>query len=237
MSYLDDLAEPGALWDGLVATDGDSDRRPYPQGRGLGGSSAVSGGVLSGASSDELERLNVPCRVVADDELGVIDRALLATCDDAAPVLLSQASSDETYLEPAMSRPNLEVITDRLVATIRFVQRRAAGVVAADGEVIAADRVVCAAGAIHSPALLLRSGVDTAGVGERLGDHVGRVVELTLRHGDDAAAHHLVTGAVLRRGVIEVVPMNHLGPGRPGQAALLVGLARQPTPRHRSSPP
>ena len=56
-------------------------------------------------------------------------------------------------------------------------------------------------------------------------DHVGRVVELQLRSiDDDAAAHRLVTGAVLRRGVIEVVPMNHLGPRRPGQAALLVGL-------------
>jgi len=224
VSYLDDLAVPGALWDGLVATDGDTGPRPYPQGRGLGGSSTVSGGVLSGAGDDDLGRLTVPRRVVTDDELGVIDRALLATCDDAAPVLLSQASSFETFLAAARSRPNLDVITDRLVATIRVDQRQATGVTTADGAVIAADRVVCAAGAIHTPAVLLRSGVDAAGIGEGLSDHVGRVVELTLRHADDGAARRLVTGVVLRRGVIEVVAMNHLGPRRPGHAALLVGL-------------
>jgi choline dehydrogenase-like flavoprotein len=225
VSYLDDLAAPGALWDGLVATDGDSSRRPYPQGRGLGGSSAVSGGVLSTATSDhDLDRLPIPRRVVAVDELGVIDRALLAACADAAPVILSQSSTAEAYLDPVRSRPNLDVLTDRPVATLRISQRRATGVVTADGEAFAADRVVCAAGAIHSPALLLRSGVDAAGLGEGLRDHVGRVVELTLRTSDDAIAHSLVTGAVLRRGPIEVVSMNHLGPVRPGHAALLVGL-------------
>lgn len=224
VSYLEDLAVPGALWAGLSATDGEGGPRPYPQGRGLGGSSAVSGGVLSGASEVDLAGLPIPRRVVADDELGVIDRALLATCDDAAPALLSQSSSADAYLVAAMSRPNLDVITDRVVATIRFAGRSANGVVTAEGDVIAADRVVCAAGAIHTPALLLRSGVATAGVGVRLSDHVGRVVELTLRENAAAAARRLVTGVVVRRGVIEVVAMNHLGPRRPGHAALLVGL-------------
>ena len=84
-SYLDDLAEPGALWDGLVAGDGEPDRRPYPQGRGLGGSSAVSGGVLSAPGNADLDRVPVPHRVVAEDELGAIDRVLLAACGDATP--------------------------------------------------------------------------------------------------------------------------------------------------------
>jgi choline dehydrogenase len=97
-------------------------------------------------------------------------------------------------------------------------------VIDAGGEAIAADRVVLAAGAIHSPVLLLRSGVAVAGVGEGLRDHVGRVVELTLDGAGDIDAHGLVTGVVLRRGVIEVVAMNHLGPQRLGRAALLVGL-------------
>ncbi len=174
MSYLDDLAEPGALWDGLVATDGDARQRPYPQGRGLGGSSAVSGGVLSTVDDVELDRLPIPHRVIADDELGDVDRALLASCDDAAPATISQSTTADAYLSAARSRPNLEVLTDRPIATVRLQHRRATGVIAADGEAIAADRVVCAAGAIHSPALLLRSGVDTPGVGEGLRDHVGR---------------------------------------------------------------
>ena len=199
-------------------------RRPYPQGRGLGGSSAVSGGVLSGACDVELDRLSIPRRVVADDELGVVDRALLAACGDAAPVTLSPSSTAETYLATVRDRPNLDVITDRSVAALRINERRATGVITADGDALAADRVVCAAGAIHSPALLLRSGVEAAGVGEGLRDHVGRVVELTLRDAGEEVAHGLVTGAVLRRGAIEVVAMNHLGPTRPGHAALLVGL-------------
>ena len=56
VSYLDDLDRPGALWDGLVASDGGTQQRRYPQGRGLGGSSAVSGGVLSGSEDDTLRR-------------------------------------------------------------------------------------------------------------------------------------------------------------------------------------
>ena len=225
LSYLDDLAEPGALWEGLVATDGESGFRPYPQGRGLGGSSAVSGGVLSGADDDDLDRLGVARRIATDGELGVVDRALIATGGgDAARALLTHKSSAETYLAPATSRPNLDVITDRLVATVQISERRATGVVTVDGEWIGADRVVCAAGAIHTPALLLRSGIDTPGAGEGLSDHVGRVIELQLRSVDHQAVHGLVTGAVLRRGVIEVVAMNHLGPNRRGQAALLVGL-------------
>jgi choline dehydrogenase len=224
VSYLDDLAEPGALWDGLVATDGESPRRPYPQGRGLGGSSAVSGGVVSGTFDAELDRLSIPRRVVADDEVGVVDRALLAACGDAAAVTLSPSSTAETYLATVRDRPNLDVITDRSVAALRINGRRATGVITADGDALAADRVVCAAGAIHSPALLLRSGVEAAGVGEGLRDHVGRVVELTMRDAGEEVAHGLVTGAVLRRGTIEVVAMNHLGPTRSGHAALLVGL-------------
>ncbi len=224
VSYLDDLAEPGGIWDGLVASDGGSGRRPYPQGRGLGGSSAVGGGVLSAAGDVDLDRLPLARRVVGDDELGVIDHALLRTCRDAAVVTLSQQSTAEAYLGRARSHPNVEVITNRAVATVRVRNRRATGVTDVDGESIAADRVVLAAGALHSPALLLRSGIDTPAVGEGLRDHVGRVVELTLDTSTDVDAHGLVTGVVLRRGVIEVVAMNHLGPPRPGQAALLVGL-------------
>jgi choline dehydrogenase-like flavoprotein len=224
-SYLDDLAAPGAVWDGLVATDGDSGPRPYPQGRGLGGSSAVSGGVLSGELGDAgLDRLPVERRVVSDGELGAIDRALLASCSDATPALLSLASTAATYLAPARQRANLDVLTGALVDRVHLERRRAAGVVMADGAVLAADRVVCAAGAIHSPTLLLRSQVETAGIGDGLCDHAARVIELTLRDDVDVDVHGLVTGTVLRRGRVEIVAMNHLGDAQPRTAALLVGL-------------
>jgi len=229
-SYLDDLAATGALWDGLVATDGGRVARPYPQGRGLGGSSAVNGGVLSMAHDDPL----LPHALVIGEppgaaELGVIDRALLAAAGDATVAVLARRdgerlSTANTYLAAASGRVNLDVVSGALVDRVLLAGRRAAGVVLADGAAIHADRVVCAAGAVFTPALLLRSGVDTPRLGAGLRDHVGRVIGLTLRHHDDGAVHGLVTGAVLRRGAIEMVTMNHLGTALPGHAALLVGL-------------
>jgi choline dehydrogenase-like flavoprotein len=133
-------------------------------------------------------------------------------------------SSADAYLSPAGDRENLHVVTDAVVDRVVLSGRRATGVVLANGEHVPADRVVLAAGALFSPTLLLRSGVDAAGIGEGLRDHVGRVIELHLRSGFDADPHGLVTGAVLRRGAVEMVAMNHLGPASPGCAALLVGL-------------
>ena len=52
-----------------------------------------------------------------------------------------------------------------------FEGRRAVGVRTVGGDEIEADLVVVSAGAIHSPAILLRSGVDTPGVGANLHDH------------------------------------------------------------------
>jgi choline dehydrogenase len=229
-SYLDDLDAPGALWDGLVAVDGDGPARPYPQGRGLGGSSAVSGGVLSMAHDDPLRRLvPIPDDVPDDAELGVVDRTLLAAASDATVAVLARRAGQRlttanTYVAMARDSANLDVVANTVVDRVLLAGRRALGVVLGDGGVLHADRVVCASGALLTPALLLRSGVETAWIGDGLRDHVGRVVELTLRTADSVDVHGLVTGAVLRRGAIEVVTMNHLGPARPDCAALLVGL-------------
>ena len=229
-SYLDDLAVPGATWDGIVVADGGTTLRPYPQGSGLGGSSAVNGGVLSTGRDDALRRLALISGEPPEQaELGVIDRALLGAAPDATVAELARrdgarSTTATTYLEAARGRANLDVVCGAVVDRVLLAGRRARGVVLDGSAVIEADRVVCAAGALFTPALLMRSGVDVAGLGDGLRDHVGRVVELRLRHGEDESVHGLVTGAVLRRGAIEVVTMNHLGPARPGYAALLVGL-------------
>jgi choline dehydrogenase-like flavoprotein len=230
-SYLDDLATPGALWDGLVVFDGrDGQARPYPQGRGLGGSSAVNGGVLSLTHHDPLrESVLIPAEQPEPSELGAIDRAMLAAASDATVTRLARRGGERltaatSYLGVARERVNLDIVTGGLVERVILAGHRATGVALTDGTVLHADRVVCAAGAIFTPVLLLRSGVDVGGIGEGLRDHVGRVVELTLREPLAEVAHDLVTGAVLRRGAIEIVTMNHLGAQRPGYAALLVGL-------------
>ncbi|HEY7293414.1 MAG TPA: FAD-dependent oxidoreductase, partial [Dehalococcoidia bacterium] len=94
------------------------------------------------------------------------------------------------YLAPARDRPNLTVLSDTDVVRVLFDQGEARGVeVRTKGgatEHITAREVVLAAGAIHTPPILVRSGIgprvvldrlgiavtkELAGVGEHLQDH------------------------------------------------------------------
>ncbi|MGH8680398.1 MAG: GMC family oxidoreductase [Burkholderiales bacterium] len=100
-------------------------------------------------------------------------------------------SATKGFLRPAMSRPNLTVMTDTLVKRVRIDGRRAAGVEFWRGneEAFAAARIetILAAGAIGSPQILQLSGIGPAatlqslgipvahalaGVGENLQDHL-----------------------------------------------------------------
>lgn len=82
-----------------------------------------------------------------------------------------RVSTNDAYLEPARGRANLTVRGDARVDRIRFEGTRAIGVRLADGEDVDAPLVVLSAGTIHSPAILLRSGVDDLPVGENLVEH------------------------------------------------------------------
>jgi choline dehydrogenase len=77
-----------------------------------------------------------------------------------------RCSAYDAYLKPAMRRANLTVLTDVEVEAVLFSGRRATGVrVRRGGEVEdihATGEVLVCAGAIGSPALLLRSGVGPA---------------------------------------------------------------------------
>jgi choline dehydrogenase len=94
------------------------------------------------------------------------------------------------YLRPAMTRPNLRVLTNALTEKITLDGRRATGVVfRLDGELRtarAASEVILCGGAVNSPQLLLLSGIGQAehlvargvpvlhhlpGVGQSLQDH------------------------------------------------------------------
>ena len=74
-----------------------------------------------------------------------------------------RCSAADAYLRPALSRSNLAVLTETLADRIEFENGRAIGVrVLRDGETLmlrARRNVVLCAGAIGSPAILLRSGV------------------------------------------------------------------------------
>ncbi|HEX6521301.1 MAG TPA: GMC family oxidoreductase N-terminal domain-containing protein [Streptosporangiaceae bacterium] len=77
-----------------------------------------------------------------------------------------RVSTAMSYLWPAQTRENLKILPDTSVDRVAFEGSRAVGVVAsvAGGayQTIRARRVILAAGAIGSPAILLRSGIGPA---------------------------------------------------------------------------
>ena len=83
-----------------------------------------------------------------------------------------RASTAHAFINPARSRPNLHIRTDTVVTKVLLEGRRARGVAcSSDGgaEILCAEReVILAAGAFHSPQLLMLSGVGPA---DHLRDH------------------------------------------------------------------
>ena len=80
-------------------------------------------------------------------------------------------SAADGYLRPALSRPNLTVRTDARVAGVLVAGGRATGVaytLAGQDRVATAGEVVLAAGAVHSPQLLMLSGIGPAAALEAL---------------------------------------------------------------------
>jgi 5-(hydroxymethyl)furfural/furfural oxidase len=113
-----------------------------------------------------------------------------------------RASTNDAYLEPARGRANLTIEGDVLVDRLELDGRRAVGVVTADGTTFEADEVIIAAGAIHSPAILLRSGIGPdvgLPVGDNLIEHpvVAIVLELNAA-GQPASVHAPMASSVLR---------------------------------------
>jgi choline dehydrogenase len=112
-----------------------------------------------------------------------------------------RVSTAIAYLLPARGRPNLIIRPDCLVSRVLLEGRRAVGVEITSGggpEIVRGGRITLSAGAIASPAILLRSGigpradlaalgiapaVDLPGVGENLIDHPLASVALVPRPG------------------------------------------------------
>lgn len=110
-----------------------------------------------------------------------------------------RVSTNDAYLEPARGRPNLTILGEAMVDHVLFEGRRATGVRYRRGGQWAEAQgreVVLSAGTIHSPAILMRSGVgpgdhlqalgipvvlDSPMVGQQLTDHPGIGVRLPLK--------------------------------------------------------
>ncbi|MCY3902224.1 MAG: GMC family oxidoreductase N-terminal domain-containing protein [Caldilineaceae bacterium] len=129
-----------------------------------------------------------------------------------------RVSTNDAYLEPARGRPNLEIIGDALVERIELEAGRATGVRLQGGAVgagqssgdsaptiFSSKEVLLCAGAVHSPAVLMRSGigpakslqtlgvgpvVDLPGVGENVLDHPAVGLHLSLRPEAQAGSAH-----------------------------------------------
>jgi choline dehydrogenase len=76
-----------------------------------------------------------------------------------------RVSTSDAYLEPARQRPNLTIMGATLVDRVLFSGQRATGIRARTQQgwtELEADEIVLCAGAIYSPAILMRSGVGPA---------------------------------------------------------------------------
>ena len=258
-SFVAAKAEQGRWWPTLFATrTADQAERLYTRGRGVGGSSAINAMVaLPGepADYDTWERtfgctgwgwadvapvfaaLPIPLRTALPAETGPIAQALRAGEPTAEPALLTRfadgrrASVNDVYLEPARSRPNLEVRGEALVDRVLWHGRRAAGVRLVDGTEVEADIVIVCAGAIHSPAILLRSDVDRVGVGRGLQDHPSFPIALRLHEPIVDPLQRLAVTAMLRASFVahndlQVLAMDVVDP-TDVSLALLMGAAMQ----------
>lgn len=131
----------------------------------------------------------------------------------------ARVSTNDAYLEPVRGRTNLEILPNALVDRLRLVGSRVTGVVVRAGgtsQIIDAGEVIVCAGALHSPAILMRSGIgpadrlrklgltvaaDRPGVGSGLQDHP--MIWLTFSLAPDARAaspHVLPSSCLLRMG-------------------------------------
>jgi choline dehydrogenase len=111
----------------------------------------------------------------------------------------TRVSAVDAFLRPALSRPNLTLLLNTAVVKLNFKGTRCVGVkIVTNGvetDIVAQSEVILAAGAIHSPKLLMLSGVGEAETIRSLGIDV---VENLPGVGKNLQDHVLVSGVVFK---------------------------------------
>jgi choline dehydrogenase len=111
----------------------------------------------------------------------------------------TRVSAVGAFLRPALSRPNLTLLLNTNVVKLNFKSTRCVGVkIMKDGatkDIAASKEVILAAGSIHSPKLLMLSGVGEANALRSLGIEV---VENLPGVGENLQDHVLVSGVVFK---------------------------------------
>ncbi len=164
----------------------------------------------------------------------------------------ARVSSNDSYLEPARNRSRLRVASEHTVSRVLFASGRVRGVEAVTGrhrEVVSTPAVVLCAGAVYSPAILLRSGVGPSGqldalgieivaalpgVGAGLSDHPAVLLSFRLTGAATARSRETNSGCCLlrtRSGLIggnaddiQFLPLDRML--SPSSGGLLVSLMR-----------
>ena len=137
-----------------------------------------------------------------------------------------RCSSAKAFLAPVRGRKNLRVLIKTRVARVLLKQGRAIGIELDNGQTLEAKReVVLTAGALATPAILMRSGLgpgahledigidvigDLPGVGQNFQDHVAVPIEASLKgpislHGHDRglrAVRHMAQYIATRKGLL-----------------------------------
>jgi len=176
--------------------------------------------ILSQAFVEACAEVGLP--TLADYNLGVSEGAFIGLSSQRRG---QRCSAARAYLLPAARRPNLRVIRGAEAQTLGFEGRRASTVRLVGGQVIRARReIILSAGALQSPALLLRSGIgpaedlraldieviaDSPEVGANLQDHVcagGRRFVNVATYNSEASAigalKHLYKYLTARKGAL-----------------------------------
>ena len=147
---------------------------------------------------------------VQPGEAGQVDRALVEAAANAGVPRIDQLARDahssqgagfcsltmsngvrhsvlETYFMPLGNRPNLTVRVNAVVESVAMDATRAVGVRLAGGDYIEARGVVVCTGALATPVMLRRSGIDRPGIGVGLQDHPSIAITLALRQQQQSA--------------------------------------------------
>ncbi len=260
-SFVAAMALPDRHWPGLQAVRSPGQApRAYVRGRGVGGSSAINAMVaMPGHRSDYdgwerdhgcdgwgwddvapwFERTSLVLHRAPRSEWGRVNVALagaepaaIGGVDLTRSAAGARVSVNDAYLEPARGRANLVVRGDALVDRVLLDGRVARGVRLASGEELEADLVIVSAGAIHSPAILLRSRVDAAGIGANLHDHPSFPIAITLGESPTPTPAALPIATVARLSSpfetddVQLVPIDGIDRSAPRLGLLMAALMR-----------
>ncbi len=235
-----------------IEDDGDFGDRPY---HGRGGPIPISRSAdRAGPVSRALRGAALAAGYPQSPDVNAPDSSGLAPAAwhrDAR----GRVSSNDAFLEPVRARPNLQVRGDAPVSRVYFAGGRVSGVGVTTGpgeEIVRADEVYLCAGALQTPAILLRSGIgppadlrrlgvdvvaDLPGVGHGLQDHPMMWLRFPLRADavvtdpDALPGHYVLRFSSGWPGALEhdleILPLDR-STFRPDEGGLMVSLM-QPT--------